>query len=209
MQNEITSAKAHWDEIYKTKTPSGVSWYKPHLDPSLNLILKAGVGKEGRMIDIGGGASTLADDLLAKGFKNVMVLDLSSGAIAIAKARLAALANQVVWIEADITQVSLPEKCYDLWHDRALFHFLTLPQDRRRYAEQVRRSLKSGGHLIIAAFNLHGPTRCSGLDIVQYSPEKLLAELGSDFKLIESFTEEHHTPAGGSQEFVYCYFRKS
>jgi ubiquinone/menaquinone biosynthesis C-methylase UbiE len=200
--------KKHWENVYSTKQDDQVSWYREHLENSLRMILQTGVGREAAIIDIGGGSSTLADDLLQNGFADVSVLDISSTAIKRSKERLGTRAAQVEWIEADITQVSLPENHYDVWHDRAVFHFLTSANDRRKYVELVMRSLKTGGHIIVASFGLNGPAKCSGLDVLRYSPETMHKEFGDEFKPVNSFSENHQTPFGTTQEFIYCYCRK-
>jgi ubiquinone/menaquinone biosynthesis C-methylase UbiE len=200
--------KTHWETVYETKSDRQVSWYREHLDNSLWLILDTKVGKDAAIIDVGGGSSTLADDLLNHGFADVSVLDISAAALQKSKTRLAEKAAQIEWIEADITQVYLPKHHFDVWHDRAVFHFLTGAADRRKYVELVKRSLKVGGHIIVAAFGENGPQKCSGLEVVRYSPETMHGEFGSGFKLIKTFNEIHKTPFGTTQEFVYCYCRK-
>jgi ubiquinone/menaquinone biosynthesis C-methylase UbiE len=204
----IMERKPHWENIYATKVSTQVSWYKEHLEISLQLIEWTGIEKTAHIIDVGGGASTLVDDLLEMGFKHITVLDISSAAIDAARARLGSRAEDVTWIEADITQVTLPHHYYDLWHDRAVFHFLTSAKDRQRYIEAVKHSLKPRGHVIVATFVPDGPPRCSGLDVVRYSPQSLHDEFGNDFELIESTSEAHITPSGTQQKFVYCYLRK-
>ena len=196
--------KTHWEIVYADKKPDEVSWYQTHLEKSLELIRRTGAGKAARIIDLGGGASTLVDDLLASGFKEVTVLDISTAAIQAAQTRLGRRAKDVTWLEADITQVSLPKHHYDVWHDRAVFHFLTNAEDRRRYVDAVNHALKPGGHIIVATFGPHGPLQCSGLDIVRYDPATLHNEFGDNFTLIESLREIHHTPAGKVQDFIYC-----
>ena len=208
-ETEMAEPKEHWETVYRTKAPTEVSWYQAHLEKSLELMLHSGVHKEGNIIDVGAGASTLVDDLLAKGFEHVTVLDISSDAIRSAKSRLGGCANKITWLEGDINKVTLPHHFYDVWYDRALFHFLTSKQDRQRYVEQARRSLKGNGHLIMATFALTGPPRCSGLDVVRYSPESILAELGRDFILLDALNETHATPFDTKQEFIYCHFRKN
>ena len=200
--------KQHWENVYATKARDQVSWYREHLDNSLDLILKTGVEKDAAIIDVGGGNSTLVDDLLDNGFVDISVLDISGTAIANSKDRLGSRAEGVTWHEADITEVSLPEDHYDVWHDRAVFHFLTDAEDRRKYVELVMRSLKVGGHIIVASFGLEGPQKCSGLDVVRYSPETMHDEFGDQFRLVKSLGETHKTPFGTTQEFVYCYCRK-
>lgn len=201
--------KAHWETVYQTKSDRQVSWFREHLDNSLQLILNTGVGKEAAIIDVGGGSSTLVDDLLAHGFADVSVLDISAAALEKSRVRLGAKAAQVEWIEADITRASLPENHYDVWHDRAVFHFLTDPEDRRKYVGLVMRSLKPGGHIIVASFGENGPQKCSGLEVVRYSPETMHEEFGGAFELVKSLNEKHETPFGTSQEFIYCYCRKT
>jgi ubiquinone/menaquinone biosynthesis C-methylase UbiE len=198
----------HWENIYQTKKRDEVSWFREHLDTSLRMIANTGVGKDAAIIDVGGGNSTLVDDLLEAGYVDVSVLDISSKAIADSKERLGAKADEINWIVADITTIELPADHYDVWHDRAVFHFLTGEEDRREYVELVKRSLKDGGHIIVASFSLDGPKKCSGLDIVQYSPETMHDEFGDSFRLVESVGETHNTPFGTTQDFVYCYCRK-
>jgi ubiquinone/menaquinone biosynthesis C-methylase UbiE len=200
--------KSHWETVYQTKSDRQVSWYREHLDNSLRMILATNVGKDAAIIDVGGGSSTLADDLLEHGFADVSVLDISAAALAKSKARLGERAAQIEWLEADITQAALPENHFDVWHDRAVFHFLTDAEDRRKYVALVMRSLKVGGHIIVASFGLNGPPKCSGLEVVRYSPETMHREFGGGFKLVKSLNETHETPFGATQEFVYCYCRK-
>ncbi|MFN0279781.1 MAG: class I SAM-dependent methyltransferase [Pyrinomonadaceae bacterium] len=198
----------HWENVYRTKARNEVSWFREHLDTSLRMIANTGVGKDAAIIDVGGGNSTLVDDLLEHGFIDVSVLDISSKAIDDSKERLGSSAAAVNWLVADITEAELPENHYDVWHDRAVFHFLTDSQDRRKYIERVMRSLKRGGHIIVASFSLEGPQKCSGLDVMRYSPETMHGEFGDAFKLVESVGETHNTPFGTTQDFVYCYCRK-
>ncbi len=202
-------SKTHWENVYASKAVKEVSWYRQHLEQSLRLIATTGVHRDAAIIDIGGGASTLVDDLLDQGFGNLTVLDISASALANASTRLGNRAQQVNWLEADITKAVLPQNHFDLWHDRAVFHFLTEPEDRRRYVEQVRQSLKPGGHIIVASFGPNGPLRCSGLEVVRYNPDELHTEFGDEFHLVESVAELHQTPFDTTQEFVYCYCRKS
>jgi SAM-dependent methyltransferase len=202
------SDKSHWEKIYANKRPNEVAWYQTHLEKSRELIRTTGVGHDGEIIDVGGGASTLVDDLLADGYRHVTVLDISPTAIRSAQARLGARARDVVWLEADATHESLPAHHYDIWHDRAVFHFLTDAGDRRRYVDNVSHVLKPGGYVIVATFGPNGPLQCSGLDIVRYSSEQLHAAFGENFELLRSAVEEHVTPGGKHQEFVYCCCRK-
>ena len=191
--------KTHWGQLYETKAPNQVSWYQAHPDTSLHFIHHTGVDKLSHILDVGGGASTLVDHLLAEGFQHITVLDISRAALDEAQERLGPQAENVSWIEADITQAALPPASFDLWHDRAVFHFLTDAESRRRYTDGLRYALKPDGHLIMATFALDGPTRCSNLDAVRYSPEALLCELGPDFELVHSARETHVTPSGGEQ----------
>lgn len=197
--------KLHWENVYTTKLVTEVSWYRTHLEQSLALIEQTGTGPEARIIDVGGGASTLVDDLLAANYCHLTVLDISVKALAAAKVRLKTAAAKVAWVEADVTQAELPVSHYDIWHDRAVFHFLTRPEDRRRYVAAVQHAVKPGGHIIIACFGPTGPSQCSGLDIVRYHPEQLHGEFGSSFRLVSNISETHLTPAGKEQQFIYCY----
>lgn len=197
--------KSHWENVYTTKAFDQVSWYREHLDTSLRMILATGVQKDAAVIDVGGGSSTLVDDLLDRGFVDLTVLDLSGQALDVARKRLGSRGKDVDWIEADVTRVELPENRFDVWHDRAVFHFLTDAEDRRKYVELVRRAVKPGGHVIVASFGPGGPMKCSGLDVVRYSSDSMHDEFGNEFELVNSIEETHHTPFGTDQEFVYCY----
>lgn len=199
--------KNHWERIHGLKAPDAVSWYRPHLERSLALIEGAGLRRDAAIIDVGGGASTLVDDLLDRGFCDVTVLDISSAAIARAKDRLGARADGVTWLVGDITTLELPEARYDFWHDRAVFHFLTDPHARQRYVAAVRRALNVNRFIVVATFGPEGPRKCSGLDVVRYDADALHAEFGVHFSKIGSVTERHTTPWGVEQEFVYCYCR--
>jgi len=200
--------KAHWETIYRQTPPGEVGWYTPRLDASLKLLTHAGLHAASRVIDVGAGASTLVDDLVERGMRAITALDLSGEALAVAKARLGPRADAVEWMEADITRVSLPSESYDLWHDRAVFHFLTSAEDRRRYVMTMTSALKPSGQAVMATFSLHGPPRCSGLDVVRYSPEILQAELGKGFQLVEAVEEDHRTPFDTVQRFIYCRFQR-
>ena len=202
------SNKNHWETLYETKQHNQVSWFQEHAELSLKFIRDTGVGTDAHILDVGGGASVLVDDLLDAGYHNLSVLDISAAALRAAKARLGTTASRVHWIEADITQLELPEASIDVWHDRAVFHFLTNPQDRQRYVQTVQHAVKPGGHVIIATFAEDGPLKCSGLDIVRYRPETLHHEFGAGFELLKSQNEHHHTPSGADQSFIYCYCRR-
>jgi 2-polyprenyl-3-methyl-5-hydroxy-6-metoxy-1,4-benzoquinol methylase len=200
-------SQTHWEKIYGTKTPDGVSWYRPHLETSLALIEQAATSRSAAIIDVGGGQSTLVDDLLARGYGNVTVLDISQTAIDANKKRLGAAAERVHWLVADITMAELAPAAYEVWHDRAVFHFLTLEADRAAYVRQVARAVKPGGHVIVSTFGPEGPTKCSGLEVVRYDADSLHKEFGVRFRLLESSKELHQTPFGTVQQFLYCYCR--
>jgi SAM-dependent methyltransferase len=201
------SGQEHWEAVYGRKSADQVSWYRPHLERSLRIIGNAALPKDAAVIDVGGGASTLVDDLLQRGYSNVTVLDISAAAIACAKARLGAAADAVSWIVGDVTLTDLPEHRYAFWHDRAVFHFLRDAEQRRRYVVAALRALIPGGHILVATFGPEGPERCSGLDVVRYSADGLHAEFGESFRKVASETEIHTTPWGKEQEFVYCHCR--
>jgi SAM-dependent methyltransferase len=203
------TTKSHWDDVYARKATDSVSWYRPHIERSLAFLENACAACDAGIIDVGGGTSTLVDDLLVRGYSNVTVLDISSTAIDAAKSRLGAHAAGVKWLVGDITKVALPEHAYDFWHDRAVFHFLTNEHDRRLYVEAVRHALRPGGHIVVATFGPEGPDRCSGLDVVRYDADGLHAEFGGEFQKVASATESHKTPWGSEQQFVYCYCRMS
>ncbi len=199
--------EAHWNKVYQTKAVDEVSWYRLHLETSLTLIEGAAPHKSSAVIDVGGGQATLVDDLLARGYGDVTVLDISAAAIHAAKARLGSSAAEVQWITGDITNVALTAARYDFWHDRAVFHFLTRADDRAAYVRQVAHAVKRGGHVIVATFGPEGPETCSGLDVVRYDAESLHGEFGPRFRLLESATERHDTPWGTPQQFMYCFCR--
>lgn len=197
--------KDHWESIYAKKNPAEVSWYQSHPQHSLSLIGDTGIGTAASIIDVGGGASTLVDHLLLEGYRDITVLDIARSAIEQAEDRLGDRSQQVTWVESDVTAYA-PGQTFDIWHDRAVFHFLTLDRDRECYLKVLNKALKPGGHVIIATFSDSGPNQCSGLDIVRYNPETLSQALGPTLRLVETLTEDHHTPNGGLQQFVYCRF---
>jgi 2-polyprenyl-3-methyl-5-hydroxy-6-metoxy-1,4-benzoquinol methylase len=197
--------RTHWEKVYTTKEPEAVSWYRPHLETSLALVERAAHSRSASIIDIGGGESTLVDDLLERGYENITVLDVSRTALEVTKKRLGLLAEQVNWIVADITQVHLEPFAYDVWHDRAVFHFLTSIEQRTAYVRNVTKAVKRGGHVIISTFGPEGPTKCSGLEVMRYDAESLHDEFGMHFRLVESLKELHRTPFGTTQQFLYCY----
>ena len=196
--------KAHWEAVYQTRRPDQVSWFQPEARLSLDLIRAAAPNLTSQIIDIGGGASTLVDGLLDAGYLDITVLDLSATALTHARRRLGAGADRVLWIEADVLADNLPPVSFDLWHDRAVFHFLTSAEDRERYVAQVRRAVRPGGYVLVATFADDGPTQCSGLPVIRYAPNALHGTFGTDFRLLTSRRETHVTPAGVEQPFTYC-----
>ena len=197
----------HWEDVYGAKASDQVSWFRPHLETSLALIEHAAHGNQtATIVDVGGGASTLVDDLLARGYRNLTVLDISQAALDVARSRLGERGESVQWLRADVTQAQLPMASVDVWHDRAVFHFLTSAEQRLGYVRTVTSALKPGGHVVIGTFGPAGPTKCSGLDVVRYDSEALSREFGEKFRLIESAIEMHTTPSGASQQFLYCHF---
>ena len=200
--------KAHWDGVYTTKPSAEVSWYQAEPTLSLALLREAGAGPTTTILDVGGGDSRLVDAALAEGLGRMTVLDLSGAALARARARLGTQADEVTWLEADVTQVELPARAFDIWHDRAVFHFLTTPEDRARYAAVVAAALRPGGTALLATFAPDGPTRCSGLEVARYTPEGLAAQLGDAFALVRGFGDLHHTPAGREQRFSVAVLRR-
>ena len=200
----MNDRKQHWEQVYTNKSPLEVSWFQQEPAVSLRMIQDSVSDRTQPVLDVGGGASALVDRLLERGYTNMSVLDISSKALEHAKERLGQQASQVEWYVSDVTEFAPPHK-YACWHDRAVFHFLTNPADRAKYVEALSAALESGGHLVLAAFALDGPTMCSGLDIVQYDAEKLGWELGGRFKFLEEVDELHITPA--QKEQLFCYYR--
>jgi len=194
----------HWNKVYETKGPHDVSWYQTRPATSLRLIEASGVGPDQGIIDVGGGASVLVDFLLDPGFQKLAVLDISAAALEHAQQRLGARAREVAWFEADVTEFNAPHR-FGLWHDRAVFHFLTDKADRQKYLQTLTRTLTPDGRAILATFAVGGPLRCSGLDVVRYDAPSICAELGEGFDLLEQVAETHVTPWGAEQQF--CYFR--
>jgi SAM-dependent methyltransferase len=199
--------QAHWQRVFMTKEADALSWYQSFPEISLRLIARAGAGPSSRLIDVGGGDSLLVDTLLSKGFADVTVLDISPAALERARQRLGEKGHKVRWIEADITAWT-PEETWDVWHDRAVFHFLTAPEDRAAYRERLNAALKPGGQAILATFAADGPEKCSGLPVVRYEPLTLAAELGPGLKLAETQRQVHTTPSGKAQNFLYCRFER-
>ena len=196
----------HWNRVYQARVPQELSWYQRRPDVSLALIAASGVSKDAGIIDVGGGGSTLIDFLLDDGYTRLAVLDLSAAALSDSRARLGARAGEVEWFEADITAFEPPHR-FGLWHDRAVFHFLTAAEDRRAYVATLRSALQAGGTVVMATFAMDGPRKCSGLDVVRYDEPSIVAELGSEFQLQESRRETHLTPRGAKQRFIYFRLR--
>lgn len=201
-----TGQRDHWDNVYYTKDEAEVSWFQETPNPSMDLLTLVGAKTESAIIDIGGGASRLVDTLVAIGFKDVSVLDLSSKALDVARTRLGDAGTQVKWITADAAEWE-PPQLYDIWHDRAAFHFLNSELQTRSYIERIQRSLRIGGHVVIGTFALDGPEKCSGLDVTRYSKESLSALLGKGFDLIDSREHKHSTPWGAFQKFQFSTFK--
>ena len=197
----------HWENVYRSKNFDVVSWYAPHLGESLRLIGQLTPDKTAAIVDIGGGESTLVDDLLHCNYLDVSVLDISATAVEFTRQRLGAKAKDVSWHVGNVTQYDSGSKQFDLWHDRAVFHFLTERSDRQAYVELVRRSVKPGGHVLMATFGPDGPLKCSGLDVVRYDDQSLHHEFGEGFQMLGSKLAEHNTPMGIRQQFLYCWCR--
>lgn len=197
----------HWDKVYGTKAPHEVSWFRPHLETSLTMIERAAGGDlAARIVDMGGGASTLADDLMSRGYTRLTVVDISQTALDVARRRLSADASGAVrWVCGDAASEIFAPGTVDVWHDRAVFHFLTTEEARQAYVQHVRRAVRPGGHVIVGTFGPDGPMKCSGLDVVRYDAGTLHGEFGGAFRLMESLQEIHETPWGTQQQFVYCY----
>ena len=202
------SRQAHWDKVYNTKRENELSWFQENPAPSLDLIAKAAATSASSVIDVGGGASRLVDALVERGFRDVTVLDLSDAALMAAKARLLSRAEQVQWVVADVMEWEPQRFAYDIWHDRAAFHFLTEECDRVAYVARLTKGVKPGGHAIIATFAPDGPERCTGLPVQRYDAESLRGVVGDAFELIETLRHEHRTPWGSDQHFQFSLFRR-
>jgi SAM-dependent methyltransferase len=200
--------KDHWNQVYQTKAPDDVSWFQTRPAISLKLIEATGISKDQGVIDVGGGASVLVDCLLDAGFTKLAVLDISAAALEHAKQRLTARAGSVEWFEADVTRFNPPQR-FCLWHDRAVFHFLTDKTDREKYVQTLKQTLTSDGHAIMATFAIDGPLKCSGLDVARYDAPRICAELGAGFRLVEQADETHVTPWDAQQKFSYFRFARN
>jgi SAM-dependent methyltransferase len=208
MNSTSEDRRTHWQNVYRTKSSDSVSWYRPHLDASLQILSEAGLSADSRVIDVGGGASTLIDDLLGRGVRDVSVLDVSEEALAVAQRRLGDRAQAVKWYAGDVLQVALPPSGFDVWHDRAVLHFLTAPADASRYAQRAASAVARAGHALISGFAPDGPERCSGLPVVRRSAEDIAAVFAPAFALVRSNTERHLTPWGSEQSFAYALLRR-
>jgi len=202
------SNKDHWEQAYSSKPLVKLGWYEPHLQTSLKWIEGLGLAPDAPIIDVGGGASTLVDDLLEAGHQAVTVLDLSGKALSSVKARLGRKTGHVTWLEGDITSVDLSDRYFELWHDRAVFHFLVEPDQRRKYRDKLLKALKPGGHLIMGTFSPEAPSKCSGLPVQRYSAGLLENTLGREFELERPKEELHVTPGGVEQMYLYSHFRR-
>jgi SAM-dependent methyltransferase len=200
--------KEHWEQVYSTRLAEKLGWYKPRLDTSIRWIRELDLDKGAPVIDVGGGASTLADDLLDEGFESIAVLDISESALAITKKRLGRQADLVMWLSGDITTYALPQNRFELWHDRAVLHFLTGTEEQQAYCTNLLNTLRPGGYLIIAVFAHEAPPKCSGLAVRRYDHEELSSMLGDQFELVRHHKEKHITPRDIEQMYVYCLFRR-
>jgi SAM-dependent methyltransferase len=199
--------REHWEHVYHAKRPDEVSWFQAEARLSRQLIERVAPDRSARIIDIGAGASTLVDGLVTAGYRDLTVLDISPAALAIAQERLGHASASVTWLAGDVLSAAFVPASADVWHDRAVFHFLTDPNDRTRYVAQVRSAVRPGGYVLVATFAEDGPMRCSGLDVARYSPSALHQEFGDAFALVDSHREIHTTPAGAQQAFTYCLCR--
>lgn len=207
MRHTDSHVHEHWEHVYQSKAADQVSWFQPEASVSVELIRQAAPDHAAAIIDVGGGASTLVDGLLTTGYRALTVLDVANTALETTRRRIGESAAHVTWVHANVLDASLPNAAFDLWHDRAVFHFLTAASDRQRYVSQVRHAVRRGGHVLMATFAEDGPTRCSGLDVSRYSADELHAEFGPEFDLVMSRREVHRTPSGAEQAFTFCLFR--
>lgn len=201
------SRQSHWQDVYSKKSENEVSWFQASPSPSLELIAKLSVTEDSSIIDVGGGASRLVDHLIDRGYGDLTVLDLADAALQAAKGRLGKRADRVHWIAADVT-IWEPERVYDIWHDRAAFHFLTEERDRAAYIERLQRGVRMGGHAIIATFALDGPEKCSGLPVMRYDSQSLGHTIGRAFQLVDTRRHVHSTPWKSDQSFQFSVFRR-
>ena len=198
--------QSHWEQVYGSRAPDETSWYEPHLRTSLEWVREAASDLSASIIDVGGGESTLVDDLLTVGYPGLTVIDLANAAIQKSQERLGSRSQSVTWLVGDVTEANLPFRAYDVWHDRAVFHFLIEPEQRAAYIRQIVTALKAGGSVVMATFGPDGPQRCSGLDTMRYDHVSLADILGPQFRLIRHSIVNHRTPFGTTQQFLYCQF---
>jgi len=196
----------HWEQVYRSRSTTEVSWYRAHLEHSLESIRRIAPNPNAAILDVGAGASTLVDDLLSAGYTRLTVLDIAASALESTRARLGKRAAEVNWLVGNVLDIELPAHHFDVWHDRAVFHFLTSASDREAYVAQMTAALRPGGHVLIATFGPEGPLRCSGLEVVRYDAQSLSKELGKAFRLIDWTLEHHETPAGATQQFLHALF---
>ena len=201
--------QAHWQAVYLEKEADAVSWYREHLEVSLDMLRGLGLPAEARILDAGAGASTFVDDVLELGFSQITAVDISAAALDKSRNRLLGRAEEVTWFAADITSAELPAQSVDFWHDRAVFHFLTEHFERRAYVNQLQRCIAPKGHVLLATFHIDGPAKCSGLNVQRYSADMMSAELGNDFRLLQTRQETHVTPWKSEQQFIYALFQRS
>lgn len=201
--------QSHWQKVYLEKETDSVSWFRAHLDTSIDILEGLSLPSDAHILDAGGGASTLVDDVLQMGFSKPTVVDLADAALAKSRERLQERAELVTWLVGDITQLPLPERSVDFWHDRAVFHFLTDVRERDAYITQLRQNLSPAGYVLLATFHLDGPAKCSGLEVQRYDAEMLSQVLGNDFCLVHTCTESHVTPWESEQRFVYALFQRN
>jgi len=196
----------HWEQVYRSRSTTEVSWYRAHLERSLESIRRIAPNPNAAILDVGAGASTLVDDLLSAAYTRLSVLDIAASALESTRARLGKRAAEVNWLVGNVLDIELPAHHFDVWHDRAVFHFLTSASDRQAYVAQMTAALRPGGHVLIATFGPEGPLRCSGLEVVRYDAQSLSKELGKAFRLIDWTLEHHETPAGATQQFLHALF---
>jgi ubiquinone/menaquinone biosynthesis C-methylase UbiE len=196
----------HWEQVYRSRSTTEVSWYRAHLERSFESIRRIAPNPNAAILDVGAGASTLVDDLLSAGYTRLTVLDIAASALESTRARLGKRATEVNWLVGNVLDIELPAHHFDVWHDRAVFHFLTSASDRQAYVAQMTAALRPGGHVLIATFGPEGPLRCSGLEVVRYDAQSLSKELGKAFRLIDWTLEHHETPAGATQQFLHALF---
>ena len=203
------NTKEHWEDVYENNSIEDLGWFRPRLETSLEWIREYAPGKDASIIDVGGGASSLTDDLAVEFSGPLTVVDISGKALSISRERLGRHGNKITWIDGDITSVPLPKNSYDFWHDRAVFHFLRSDEEQNRYKKNLLRALKPGGHLLLGAFSTEAPPRCSGLPVERYTREKIDESLGVEFQLRKYAKELHVTPGGVEQMYLYCLFQRS